>query len=134
MCNLYKLAQYSGVLTPDFSVYPEMPFAEQLHQTFKNRWCGAYWQHMGLNVYPTISWSDRNSLDFCFEGIEKNSVVAISTVGLNRIAIEKKEFLYCYERMLEVLEPSIIICYGIKLPEMKGKIVNFKYQTFRKAG
>lgn len=36
------LRPYRGVLTPDFSIYTEMPPAIQLYNTFRNRWCGAY--------------------------------------------------------------------------------------------
>lgn len=35
------LRPYRGVLTPDFSMYTEMPPAIQLYNTFRNRWCGA---------------------------------------------------------------------------------------------
>lgn len=28
--------------------------------------------------YPTVSWGDENSFEFCFDGIEEGSVVAVS--------------------------------------------------------
>ena len=40
--KIETLKQYKAVLTPDFSMYVEMPIALQLFSTFKNRWVGAY--------------------------------------------------------------------------------------------
>ena len=81
----------------------------QMYNTFKNRWCGAYWQSLGLRVIPTISWSDERSFDFCFEGIEENSIVAISTHGNHRA---KEGFMLGYNKMLQKIKPCAIICYG----------------------
>ncbi len=50
------LRPYKAVLTPDFSMYIEMPLALQLFNTFRNRWCGAYFAEKGLRVVPTVSW------------------------------------------------------------------------------
>lgn len=33
----------------------------------------------GIRVIPTVAWSDRGSFDFCFKGIPKGSIVAVST-------------------------------------------------------
>ena len=42
--EIEKLKQYYAVLTPDFSLFTDMPLALQIESVFKNRWCGAYWQ------------------------------------------------------------------------------------------
>ncbi|MCH5154218.1 MAG: DUF4417 domain-containing protein [Clostridiales bacterium] len=42
--ELEKLKQYYALLTPDFSLFTDMPLALQIESVFKNRWCGAYWQ------------------------------------------------------------------------------------------
>lgn len=54
--SLKKYAQYKFLLTPDYSLYADMPLWRQLENVAKNRWCGAYWQLQGLVVYPTVSW------------------------------------------------------------------------------
>ena len=76
---LEKLRPYRAVLSPDFSMYLEMAQVLQLYNVFRNRWCGAYWASQGLRVVPTVSWGDETTFDFCFAGIEKGSVVAVST-------------------------------------------------------
>lgn len=98
------LKKYKGVLTPDFSMYLEMPYALQIYNTFRNRWCGAFFAEKGLKVIPTVNWSDEKSFDFCFKGIEKGSIVAVSTYMFhehNNHSDQKDVFMKGYNRMLE---------------------------------
>lgn len=114
-----KLDQYYALLTPDFSLYLDMPIALQIYSTFKSRWCGAYWQSQGKTVIPSVCCAGESSYDFCFDGIEVGSVVAVSTYCREDF---EKEFMLDYNKMLEVLKPSAIICYGQPFAEMKGNI------------
>lgn len=114
-----KLSQYYAILSPEFSLYWDMPRALQIYSTFKNRWCGAFFQKHGMTVIPTISWGSIPCLEFCFDGIEKGSVVAVSTYTRED---NKDGFMLGYNKMLEIIEPSAIICYGTPFPEMNGNI------------
>jgi hypothetical protein len=130
-----NLGQYYALLTPDFSLYEDMPLTLQMYSTFKNRWCGAFWQEQGFNVIPTIGWSDERSWVFCFDGIEQGSVVAVSTYCRED---NKDGFMNGYNKMLEIIKPKGIICYGDKFPEMNGNIkvcpaINHK-ELIRKLG
>ena len=116
---LEKLDQYYALLTPEFSTYKDMPLARQIDSVFKNRWCGAFWQKQGMAVIPTISWGSIPCMEFCFDGVEKGSVVAVSTYTRED---NKEGFMLGYNKMLEIIEPSAIICYGTPFPEMKGNI------------
>ena len=117
--SLEKLDQYYALLTPEFSTYKDMPLARQIDSIFKNRWCGAFWQKQGMIVIPTISWGSIPCLEFCVDGIEKGSVVAVSTYTRED---NRDDFMLGYNKMLEIIEPSAIICYGTPFPEMKDKI------------
>lgn len=77
--DIEKLSRYRAVLSPDFSMYLEMAPVMQMYNVFHNRWCGAYWASKGIRVIPTVNWGDESTFDFCFDGIEKGSVVAVST-------------------------------------------------------
>lgn len=93
------LGRYSAVLTPDFSMYLEMNPVLQLYNTFRNRWCGAYLADKGLRVVPTVNWGLENTFDFCFNGIEKDSAVAVSTYMVtahNNYSDQKEFFLKGY--------------------------------------
>lgn len=127
--TLEKYRQYAFLLTPDFSTYADMDLWRQLESVAKNRWVGAYWQHKGLTVIPTISWSTPRSFDFCFDGVEQGAIVAVSTLGCKRA---KLQFLRGYDATLTRLKPRSIICFGDTLPEMEGNIVKVDYRASRK--
>lgn len=113
--SLQYIAPYGATLTPDFSLYPEMPLALQILQVYRNRWCGAFWQQeAGITVVPTVGWSDEDSFAFCFLGIEEGSVVALSTVGLQRGASdgERRMFITGYEEMVRQIQPSCVLVHG----------------------
>ncbi len=117
--SMEKLEQYYALLTPEFSLYWNMPKTLQIYNTFKNRWCGAYWQKMGKLVIPTVCCAGGESYEFCFDGIEEGSVVAISTYRREQY---KTQIMKSYDKMLEIIKPEAIICYGDPFPEMKGNI------------
>ncbi|MCM1367487.1 MAG: DUF4417 domain-containing protein [Roseburia sp.] len=121
---LEKLKQYVCVLTPDFSLYMDMPISLQVYSIFKNRWCGAFWQSKGMTVIPTVSWSDERSFEFCFDGIERGSIVAVSTHGSRNA---KEDFLRGYRELLKKIEPCSIICYGKPFAEMEGNVIAIPY-------
>jgi hypothetical protein len=89
------LKKYKAVLTPDFSMYIEMNPVMQLYNTFRNRWVGAYLSKNGIKVIPTVNWGLENTFDFCFNGIEKGSTVAVSTYMVSEHGnhSDQKDFL-----------------------------------------
>ena len=121
---LSRLAQYPHILTPDYSLYTDMPMAIQIYNTFKNRWCGAYWQEYGLSVIPTVSWSTENSFEFCFDGIDYSSVVAISTLGG---LTDKELFLRGYSELKARVSPAQVLCFGKAFPEMGDEVISVDY-------
>lgn len=125
-----RLENYRAVLSPDFSMYTEMNPTMQLYNTFRNRWCGAYLASKGIRVVPTVSWGDASTYDFCFLGIPKGSVVAVSTYMVSEhgnYQDQKEFFMQGYNEMLRRIKPEKIICYNTPFPEMKGDIVFVDY-------
>jgi len=109
------LRRFDCVCSPDFSMYTDMPAAMQIYNHYRKHWLAAYWQAMGVIVYPTISWSTPASFEWCFDGEPHESIVAVSSVGTQNSTESKRAFLAGYEKMMEVLSPSGIIFYG-KVP------------------
>lgn len=129
--DLERLKNYKAVLSPDFSMYQEMNPTMQLYNTFRNRWCGAFWADQGLRVIPTVSWGNENTFDFCFLGIPKGSTVAVSTymVSEHDNRCDQKEFfMKGYREMLRQIEPDRIVCYNTPFAEMEGNIVFVDYE------
>jgi len=113
---LEALAPYQMVLTPDFSLYRDWPLMLQLWNTYRNRWCGRFWQEHGFTVIPTVSWSTAASYDFCFLGLPRRSVVAVSTVGVDlKTPLEYQLFTDGFKEMVQRLEPLLVLAYG-RLP------------------
>jgi len=110
------LSKFQYVMSPDFSTFTDMPIALQIYNHYRKHWLGAYYQAYGIRVIPTISWSDKDSFDWCFDGEPVNSVVAISTVGCMNREESKELFFAGYEEMKRVLSPTKILCYG-KVPD-----------------
>ena len=129
--DIEKLSRHRAVLSPDFSMYLEMASVMQLYNVFRNRWCGAYWASKGIRVIPTVNWGDESTFDFCFEGIEKGSVVAVSTYMAsehdNRCD-QKEWFMAGYNEMLRHIEPEKIICYNTPFPEMQSHLCRLRTQ------
>ena len=127
--SLNRYSQYAFLLSPDFSLYADMPLWKQLENVAKNRWVGAYWQEQGLTVIPTISWGSPQTFDFCFSGVENNATVAIGMIGCKNSRIA---FMRGYNEMLDRLNPEKIIVFGTPFPEMKGNIISVDYRESRK--
>lgn len=122
--RIERLKEYKAVLTPDFSMYTEMPLSIKVYNTFRSRWCGAYLQAKGIKVIPAVSWGEPNTFWFCFDGIPKGSIVSVSTIGVRK---EKSLFMQGYEEMMRKIKPKAVICYGEPFEEMKGKIIAVDY-------
>lgn len=120
---LPMLSKFSAVCSPDFSTYRDMPLAMQIYNHYRKHWLAAYWQLNGITVYPTISWSDERSFDWCFDGEPVGGVVAVSSVGAIKNKEIKRSFLLGYEEMMKRLNPSWVIFYGIVPEECDWNVI-----------
>ena len=117
------LKKFSFVLSPDFSPYADMPKVLKAYNVYRNRWCGRYWQDFGIDVIPTVTWSDDESLDYCLDGIPKHSTIAISTMGEGRWA-KWQSLKRNWDYVMDRLEPDTVLLYGKDLSkELSGNIV-----------
>ena len=116
------LADYDCILSPDFSLYMDMPMPMKIWNVYRSRQVGAYYQSRGLRVIPTISWAEKETFEFCFKGIPKGSIVAISTIGVKQNEDARKIWQDGVAEMIRQIEPSTIIVYGGKLEFDYGDI------------
>ena len=106
------LMAYDCVLSPDFSLYSDMPMPMKIWNVYRSRQIGAYLQSSGVTVIPTISWAEPETYNFCFAGVPKGSVVSVSTVGVRRRPENVEMWKDGMNAMLDVIEPSAILLYG----------------------
>lgn len=107
-----KIAEYDCFLSPDFSLYMDMPMAMKIWNIYRSRLIGQFLQDCGVCVIPTISWAEPETFSFCFAGIEKGSVVAVSTIGVKREEASFHVWKTGMDEMIRVLEPAAILVYG----------------------
>lgn len=107
-----KLADFDCVLTPDFSLYTDMPIAMQLWNVYRSRLIGQMMQNWGYTVIPTVSWSLKESYEFCFDGIPTKSIVAVSTIGVKKSKDRIKVWQDGMDAMINKLKPKKILVYG----------------------
>lgn len=106
------LKDFDCVLTPDFSLYMDMPMSMKIWNVFRSRLIGQIMQDEGLTVIPTVSWAEEATFDFCFDGLPENSVLSISTIGVKR---DKNAFEIWKAGVTELLKrkkPSLLLIYG----------------------
>lgn len=106
------LKKYDYVLTPDFSLYSDMPAPMQAWNTYRSRAIGAYWQHEGLNVIPTASWSTPESYTYCFNGLPEHSTIAISTIGCINNLHAQTIWHDGANALIKAKHPTTLIIYG----------------------
>lgn len=109
---LEYLRGYECVLTPDFSLYMDMPAPMQAWNRYRSLALGLYWQRNGLPVVPTLSWATPDTYGFCFEGIPRHATVATSTVGIAADEEAKAVFFDGMAEAMRRLEPSRVLVYG----------------------
>ena len=110
---LDKLQEYDCVLTPDFSLYTEMPIAMKIWNVFRSRLIGQWLQDNGCIVIPTISWCEEETFEFCFDGLEKGGTVAVSTIGVKKDSMDI--WTKGMDEMIKRLKPKTILVYGGKV-------------------
>lgn len=116
---LDELRNFSGIISPDCSLYRDMPLVLQIANTYMNRAVGHYLQSQGLYVIPNVRWGDERSYTTCmlpekfaFTGIEKHSIVSIGTYGCIQSRENRHYFREGLRAMLDELEPAIVLVYG----------------------
>lgn len=123
------LKKYKAVCSPDFSLYTDHPKALQLWNHYRKHWLGAYWESKGINVIPTICWSDSASFEWCFDGEPKGSIVAVSTKGTQGNQTAKERFYAGYYQMLKRLEPKKILLFGNNPGALDGDVIEMGYDS-----
>lgn len=106
------LRWFGCVLTPDFSLYMDMPLPMMAWNHYRSQALGLYWQREGLRVVPTLSWAGPDSYAFCFEGVPRGGTVAVSTVGVKGNDSALDVWRSGMAEAMRRLEPSRVLLYG----------------------
>ena len=90
-----------------------------------------------ISVINNVRWGTRETWNYCFDGIPKNSVVAIGTAasGLKK-SLYRRQFETGLRKMIEIIKPKAIIVFGSvhydffnDLKKQGLEIINFPSKT-----
>ncbi len=131
------LKHFAGIITPDFSTYADFPDPLKRYNTFRMRGFGYGCMKEGIPVINNVRWGTYETWEYCFDGIEHNSVVCIGTVASGLKELENREdFDVGLKKMVKVLSPKTIIVYGSakyevfqKIKESGIEIISFESHT-----
>lgn len=123
------LKKYKCILSPDFSLYLDMPMPMKIWNTYRSRQIGQYYQKQGIKVIPTLSWAEKETFDFCFEGIPRGSIVSISTIGVRKNKNALSIWKDGVNELIKRINPSTILIYGEKIDYDYGRIKVIYYEN-----
>ena len=106
------LRDYDCVLTPDFSLYMDMPMSMKIWNVFRSRLIGQMMQDEGLTVIPTVSWAEPETFDFAFAGLPEGGVMSISTVGVKQDPHAFEIWKSGTDELIKRKKPSALLVYG----------------------
>ena len=132
-----KLKQYQGFITPDCSVYRDMPLAVQITNIYRSRAIGYYMQKQGIYVIPNVRWGDERTYTtkffperIAFSGIEKDSIVAVGSYGQLQNKINRYYFTEGMMAMMETLMPKVVLVYSKMPDEIENLYPNTKFVEY----
>ena len=127
-----KLKEFPCVLTPDWSLYMDMPMAMKIYNVFRSRLFGQMCQDEGIQVIPTLQWAGPDTFQFAFDGLPHHSTVAVSTVGVMRDKAATELWCAGMKEAMARLQPKNIILYGSEMPGFDFGSAKVKHIEARK--
>ena len=109
---LDKLSKFNGVITPDFSLYRDMPLVMQAWNTYRGKALGAWWQDNGLHVLPNVRSGDKRSFSFCCNGVPRQGTICVGSHGCLKIKKEREFFQKGLAEIVRQTCPKRIVVYG----------------------
>ena len=123
-----QIKRFQAFITPDASLYWDMPLAAQIVNKYRSHVVGYFMQSNGIYTIPNVRWGDERTYttDFlpeplAFLGVEKHSIVSIGSFGVVKTREEKRHFRAGLKAMLEWLEPEIVLVYGSTPDDVFGE-------------
>ena len=93
---LSVLQKFEGVISPDFSLYRDMPFAMQVWNKYRCHALGHYFQSNGIKVIPNVRFGDERSYPLCCQGVPKRSIIAVGSHGQVKVKRNREYFIGRY--------------------------------------
>ncbi len=106
------LKKFEGVISPDFSLYRDMPLVMQLWNIYRSRAIASWLQNNGIKVIPNIRYGDFRTFSIASQGIEINGAIAIGTHGCIKSLKDREILVDGLDYVIPIIKPKIIIIFG----------------------
>lgn len=106
------LKRFKGVISPDFSLYCDMPLCMQVWNTYRGKALGFWFQENGIEVIPNVRWGDERTFEVACLGIDHRKTIAVGTHGCIKSVINKNMFIAGFDYVIDRLKPKTVIVYG----------------------
>lgn len=127
---LKKLKKFNGVISPDFSLYANMPLVMQKYHIYMGRALANWLVENGIKVIPNVRLGDKRTYEFAFDGLNKGDIIAIGTIGTTKIIEERNLIVDAIKETIKVLEPTDIVIYGSLPKKIKTNYPKIKFHTY----
>ncbi len=107
-----SLKRFAGIISPDLSVYRDMPPKQLEYNIYRNRVLAHWFDQNGIPVIPNVRWADKNSYNVAFDGLDQNGIVCVSTFGILADSSDRKCFTLGLAEMMRRLQPTTVLVYG----------------------
>ncbi len=114
-----NLRKFAGIITPDYSMYPDLLPGNNIWNCTRNRVMAYYLQQNGFNIVPVASWCSADDFDWCFDGLPEKASIAISTNGCVSHEYGRRMFLQGVEELQKQKEPSHLIVCGREIKDLE---------------
>ena len=115
-------------ISPDYSLYGDFDKITILNN-LRKQIVVSLWLIFELDaiVIPLMTYSNEESLDWCFEHIMLNSVVAVSLKGVMNEP-EKSLFIKALKKLIDSRQPKSLIVYSVSLDKSTKEMLEYAYR------
>lgn len=115
--HVEEISTFDGMICPDPTISIGGSKTINQAQVYFSRAVGFYLQKNGVFAIPCVRWGDESTFKYCFLGVPKNYIVAISTHGCIMPCKENNNllrniFIKGLPVMLNTLKPKYVVVYG----------------------
>ena len=118
------LRKFKGVISPDFSLYRDMPLVMQQWNTYRGHAIGHWLQENGIPVITNVRWGDERTYDLCCAGVPRKNIIAVGSHGCIKLVREREFFKRGLDYAVKKLCPQTIIVYGTAPDAVFGEYRN----------
>ena len=110
------IKRFKGIISPDYSLYYDMPLCMQVWNTYRGRALAHWLQENGVEVIPNVRWGDDRTFKTSCLGVENGKTIAVGTHGCIKTLKGRNMFIAGFDYAINKLKPKAVIVYG-RMPD-----------------